>query len=714
MKNDNFYKTLRILCLILAIVCMALSLIKKANAEDIDQSLVERYFSDQFLQANNINDVSILNSLVESGFIYFIEIKYNDNIDIYWITKGKIACPLDFNISDQVIYDVSLYKHFGSNETYYNAIDGRSLASSVGQGNAFGYYVVYDHYNKMILSCSSMVYSTGYDGTIADYNGTGYNNFVQDGTVYYNATRTSNGYYYVNVSFANKNINSTDTKANYHNYWFKRYSNSGNVLILDNYFDLNEYYPSTNTDGFDVYKYGSENNQRLVCDFTNCISISSAVGNSSTISLILNIDSVETTFNFDSSSEYYYYGPLGNEAARYSFPFSVLGITANTINARLISVNVINTTSHVGGSYNKSIWWVTPITLVGSNYEDETASVISKDTLPNYDHFDDPATQQSYKETTNRWLTSTYNTLPLSLFNRWNFEVKYKVIPVYQEGLGSAALNAFLTAITQTLNLQFGDVVETAIELYNGHSIYEIIDDILLNNNYAEYYDLIAFCYQDANGSYPVYYIYTTDSYNNHLTNSYLYDIMQTIYDDGKALDSIYNYLYDRLDDFEIKSLNKMNEAVGLGEIENNLLEKIRKLLEQILAAILNLDLEVPEADFTDILSKLDTIIDNQDSSDINDDWYQNYREWLYGINENDSYLSPHEYFNNIFGTLKTTFDSFTNNISFNAYLLKVEDFINHISGTTTDNLTIYLRDGIGDPGFNINNNYMYTVGGSQ
>lgn len=708
MKNDNFYKTLRIVCLILAIVCMALSLFKKAKAEDFELQPFDNYFYDYIDTTYHITgSQNIFSNFTDVPTDTWQYVEVSNSADILgFIFNDKRLDVSNFSVTSN---------SYNTNELKYETWDGRASMCStydLNYNNVVCYYI-----NYKVGGYGTRIYKINF-GTKSYLNGSSNPDTkcsVTRTTLYtYNwqsfNSETVYGTFNINDTLKFYNYRPTFGYCNTPYGWWTAIGTGTKGTHIEL-----EHQPDLNTDGFDVYKYGSENNQKLVCDFTECISISDAVGNSSTVSLVLNIDSVETTLNFDSTSEYYYYtGNYNNAGARYSLPFSALGITPNTINANLISVNVINTTSSPGGSYNKSIWWVTPITLVGSSYEDETASVISKDTLPDYDHFDDPATQQSYKETTNRWLTSTYNTLPLSLFNRWNFEVKYKVIPVYQEGLGSAALNAFLTAITQALNLQFGDVVETAIELYNGHSIYEIIDDILLNNNYAEYYDLIAFCYQDSNGSDPVYYIYTTDSYNNHLTNSYLYDIMQTIYDDGKALDSIYNYLYDRLDDFETKSLNKMNEAVGLGEIENNLLEKIRKLLDQILAAILNLDLEVPEANYTDIIDKLDTIIENQDTSDINDDWYQNYREWLYGINENDSYLSPHEYFNNIFGTLKTTFDSFTNNISFNAYLLKVEDFINHISGSTTDNLTIYLRDGIGDPGFNINNNYMYTVGGSQ
>lgn len=704
MKNDNFYKILRIVCLILAIVCMALSLFKKAKAEEMEYKYND-YFTSIFKEYSNYNEIAPSWNICKQycndfKIIYYDTVESNDGVYIFSSSGCSFCTSGEYSTSN--ITNNGKYEFTVSREYYLKMaiFDDVSDIFNYDNKNCVGMIFICRQNNISV----QLAYINSYSATsvyIIDY---GNYNCYRGQILFHNLINKGNMAYVNNIY----RIKQYDTIfCTYYGSYSNYVKNTKQDTVLD--------VPDpiiNNTEGFDVYKYGSSGSERLVCDFSNCISISNAVGNSSNIQIEIDIDGIDQTFNFDSTSTYYDYSVPSNRAI-YSFPFSVFGINNETISAKLKGVNIENITSSPGGTELRNIFWITPLTLVGSDYEDLEPEIIPKEQMPDFDYYDNPTTQTSYNGTMNRWLTSAYSSFDYSLFTRWNFSPKYLVIGVEPYNASQALKDSLADFIRAIGNLEFGNALAEAITVGQGKTLQEQITEYLNDHLYiTDLYDIIVFGYLPSENGTMQYYIYTTDSYNNHLNNSLMYDLLQAVSDDGKAIEKTYDYLYDRLNDFEDKTLTKLNELVGLQELENGFISSLQSILNQILNALLNLNIEFPEADYTDILEKLDTIIDNQDTSDINDDWYQNYREWLYGINENDSYMSPHEYFNNIFGTLKTTFDSFTNNISFNAYLLKVEDLINHISGSTSDNLTIYLRDGIGDPGFNINNNYMYTVGG--
>ena len=331
--------------------------------------------------------------------------------------------------------------------------------------------------------------------------------------------------------------------------------------------------------------------------------------------------------------------------------------------------------------------------------------------MPDFDKFDDEVTQTNYNGTINRWLTSGNSSFDYSLYTRWNFEPKYYIIPVIYYGASQAAIDALKAA----LNLDFGQAVDDVISIAQGITVQDQIQEFMQENYYLnDLYDILVFAYQGSSGGDTVYYIFTTDSYNNHLSNSFIYDVLQAIYDDGKAIEKTYNYLYDRLDDFEDKSLTKLNEMVGLQELENGFISSLQSILQQILNALLNLNIDIPEADYSSITSRLDQIISNQGSGNINSDWYQNYRSWLYGKDSTDNIISPHEFFIEIFDPIKNTYDAFVNNNSIAGYITDMDLFVEYLSGKFDDNLSIYFKDGIGSTQFDINDNTMLTAGGSQ
>lgn len=683
MKNDNFYKTLRIVCLILAIVCMALSLFKKAQAaiptDDYDNiiSFINENGGNSTVLINNWNDINTTanyyvilpntngGSLI--GYrIYFFQ-------DDYIIPEGDSTGS---NIKFYSWYFCYPANNIGGRQIYYDFIinSNNCLLRTCSWRNPAGSSFTYNNI--------TYVENNGYEGNIV-------NNLTDSQAFRLNMNTISNYNCYSNLDtfgFCADNTNPYSTVD------LSQY-----LITFNN--------QENNTDGFEVYKYGTLGSERLVCDFANCISISDAVGNSSTIQIDITIDGVDQTFNFDSSSTYYDYS-VPYHIAKYSFPFSIFGINSETISAKLKGVKIVNTTSSPGGSGTKDIVWITPFTLVGSDYEN-----LEPEVIPDAPDYTLNVNNQQYYEYIENKITSEW-VEDVTQSDVHNYVDGNTLIVAYQRGFTWADWwndwSGFFANVQDIPTYIFDNSPASTDEFK------EKMMNFLKNNYGSLYFDTVIITWDPKNGELPLIYVWKTNLYQLKNTNSILKDMAEDLNISAFYTKQSYFDIKDRLDDFEDKTLTKFNELVGLQELENGFISSLQSILNQILNALLNLNIEFPEADYSDILSKLDTIIDNQDTSDINDDWYQNYREWLYSTNENDSYLSPHEYFHNIFGTLKTTFDSFTNNISFNAYLLKVEDFINHISGSTTDNLTIFLRDGIGDPGFNINNNYMYTVGGSQ
>lgn len=712
--GDNTYKKLRIICLLLAIICMVLSLVKRANAENMDPILVDKFYQENIYLASNISQVSVLSNLAQDGFCNFSYFDYTqsgNNYRIYYICKGNVFLPGSVNTSNNSFDPITGW--YGDRESYFVGGIDRSTWENIGQGNTALYCVKMQIASSSysIVSCFGMSYSSGYDGTIANKTSNVYYNGNNIGQLSYNGPRTSNSYSYGSVTNPSS-ISCSNIYTNQVTYC-RSYRNSSDLIKIDNVIDLAALYPDRNTDGFNIYKYGISGNERLVCDFsrTDITSFSPATAEASTIDLVIDINGTEYNYSFDSNDSFYQYSK-NDRIALYSFPFYELGIDENTISAKLISCEVNNTVSSPGGSTTKKAVWVTPLLLVGSDYEDLEPEVIPKETLPDYDKFDDPSTQMDYTLTTNRWLTGTYSYLPLDLFNRWNFEVKYKVIPIVENSTAQNIIDGFVAGLRSALNLNLADVLDTLVTLGQGQDVYDIINEYLENNYYSEYYDLLAFCYQDAAGSDPVYYIFTSDSYNSHLTNSYLYDIMQTIFDNGKALDATYNYLYDKLNDFEDKTLTKLNENVGLLQITNDWLNNINVnlgLIKDILNNILNAlrDLNIPEPDYTIITDKLDDIIavlNNQSSGNINSDSYENYREWLWDINNNDNYMSPHEYAIEVFNDIKGIFswttgsgdpDTGSGLISFARYFI---DFVNGSNPNVNNKYNGNVVNGFYDP----------------
>ena len=677
MKNDSFYKTLRIVCLILAIVCMALSLFKKVKAEELPEVLQNQIID---ILDNDLN-ISINQTYLDNCFscpycsVYVINNGYGD---IYYF---------DFYFTKNIGY---LYQRY----------DGRYYYAT-------SMYFEYNWSDRGYISCSSE-----YNGDI----GTGYRLMI-DGQSYYFGSVTANSSNPVNST----NFNIKGLQSSYSDiYGYNVYSNSTrsysyNVLISYGncylqhgntfavYPDTYTPPPSVNTEGFEVYKYGSSGSERLVCDFTKCISISNAVGNSSTIQINLTIDGVDQTFNFDSTSSYYDYS-VESWRAIYSFPFSVFGINSETISARLTGVDIINITSSPGGSTTKHIVWVTPLTLVGSDYEDLYPEVI-----PDAPDYTLNVNNQQYYDYIEDKITSSW-VEDVTQSDVHNYVDGNTLICAYQRGYTWADWwndwSGFFANVQDIPTYIFDNSPSSTDEFKKK------MMDFLKNNYGSLYFDTVIITWDPRNGELPLIYVWKTHLYQLKNTNSILKDMSEYLNISAFYTKQSYFDIKGRLDDFEDKTLTKLNELVGLQELENGFISSLQSILNQILNALLNLNIEIPEADYSSITSRLDQLISNQGNGNLNNDWYDNYRSWLYGKDSTDNIIFPHEFFIEIFDPIKNTYAAFIDNSNIAGYIADMDLFVEYISGKIDDNLSIYFKDGIGSSSFDINDNNMLTVGG--
>lgn len=726
MLNDDIYKKLRCIFLVLAIISMIIALAKKVHAEEIDNTLVEKYYNETFLSSSNINDLSFLNNLIDNGYNYFIEIKYNNDINIYWITKGRTAIPYGFNINNQTFY-CNPNMTFGSYETYYNASDGRDLLTSIGKGGIIGYLITYNHNNNSIEFCSAMQWDNSSDGTIANYNGIGYYNFVAGETIYYNAVRTNSLYNYSNVTRNNIDISLDNTKANYNNYWFKQYTNSGNILVGDNYFNLSEYYPSTNTNGFSVFKYNNLGIDTLrIVPPKNKVQVGTHISNSSTVTFDLNIDetTIPTTFNSDSD---YYFESMEYNIAYYEIPFSALLPSSINDFSNVYVTNVVynNEWGNQGGETGSDTFYYIDKVYLKQTIENEDIGQVA------IAHVD---SQTGYDET---HITDIYNMITNASTISGDFDTEKNLA-----GGSSTPYNftSFQDAVVKTVECYHPTgtkltdwkpfISENSISIDSGDNMYwleyDSSKDGFLNNiynynispytyirenNYTGYYDILYFIVHEhvytSNGTgfstlsntYTRYYYFISDRYYNKLILYREMDIMEYVELNNKISEKIYNYLYDRLlniDDniyYYIKNKANIDNDIltALENIDNDMqfnFDIINDILNRILNALS--DLHLTQLDT--IETKLNTIISNIGlSNTINEDdtvaeaiqYYKSHNNngvptsqvyiddkmsiWISGkvhlwLQGTDANSDKTNLINSVFDTLTSIYDSMKNN----------------------------------------------------
>lgn len=205
------------------------------------------------------------------------------------------------------------------------------------------------------------------------------------------------------------------------------------------------------------------------------------------------------------------------------------------------------------------------------------------------------------------------------------------------------------------------------------------IMDILGDQFYSTVFDVIYFTYDPGNGDAYTYWYYFTEAGRLRVANSYLADIYVEANQSAYTLGSIYDYLYERLNDFEEKSLIAITGS-------NTLLAKSNEWLQSILNAVNNIRVpdysgsfssiisgiyELNSKSFFDarlynVLSAILTKLDNWPSSgsgsgsgSINNETYERFTAWLDGVNDLDGIMTPEELANDQFGLIGDLYSYF-------------------------------------------------------
>lgn len=205
------------------------------------------------------------------------------------------------------------------------------------------------------------------------------------------------------------------------------------------------------------------------------------------------------------------------------------------------------------------------------------------------------------------------------------------------------------------------------------------IMDILGDQFYSTVFDIIYFTYDPGNGDAYTYWYYFTEAGRLRVANSYLADIYVEANQSSYTLGSIYNFLYERLNDFEEKSLIAITGS-------NTLLAKSNEWLQSILNAVNNIRIPDYSGSFSSIISGINELngksffdprlynvlsailakLDNWPSSggssgsgNINNETYERFTAWLDGVNDLDGIMTPEELANDQFGLIGDLYSYF-------------------------------------------------------
>lgn len=266
------------------------------------------------------------------------------------------------------------------------------------------------------------------------------------------------------------------------------------------------------------------------------------------------------------------------------------------------------------------------------------------------------------------------------------FPDNFDILFVSISGSSSLAdvLNTVISILTSNnLSELASSLSDAALLNFNGvtsvDAAHNKILDILGDKLYSSVFDVIYFTYDPGNGDAYTYWYYFTEAGRLRVANSYLADIYVEANQSSYTLGSIYNFLYERLNDFEEKSLIAITGS-------NTLLAKSNEWLQSILNAVNNIRIpdysgslssiitginELNSKSFFDarlynVLSAILTKLDNWPSSggssgsgNINNETYERFTAWLDGINDLDGIMTPEELANDQFGLIGDLYSYF-------------------------------------------------------
>lgn len=448
--------------------------------------------------------------------------------------------------------------------------------------------------------------------------------------------------YYLTISQGNNNALEIIQGSNNNLYYNSSYTsgncilNYGNILIqkergnpyLSNYQIFEDTWePPVQTEGLKVYKRTLQNQNSLVVDFSDLISISQAVSNTSTLAITINIDGTDTILNYDSNSDYYYYNTL-LQKAYYQFSFNALGLTGDIDYAYVSNVTLTNTVTSPGGSSTETFYYLDPVALIGepprTGYEDTEI-----------EQFENEEIISDIEMTTLNEYIINSNSMTASFDDNGNgFEFLYEMFPY----TSYASLNIPSWANTYQLQVyEFGDVHTSGqIDFYGEDGTYyknyksdlapyltEQVDlySFLMTLINTDYYDVIVVRVDlvnkgsGLNHNHPRYGAFVTNRYWNHYMSTNMLNILKYNKNIDTNLYLTYDYLKQRLDNMNSNmveyfktSSDKLNSIIGLLESINNALPDLNNLLNRILDALQNLNISSPDADLTPVTTSIDKI----------------------------------------------------------------------------------------------------------
>ena len=611
--ENNLYKKLRFFALCLAIICMILSLIKRAKADEYETSDLKQFyidylkvFGDQinpnfdydtaFLPFTN-GDLPYSFMLVDPhGNCSVVLCKYDDPVikcassstvqsnswGFFMQTKGgNSSYPYDFcgyksnhNISwSTLIFRVISVQYYGFGTSSFTCSD---FKCDWNESKTY-YYATHTYINSVSgfnTIGSTVIASTLYPGQI----------FIPDDALYYGVDSGSSAAF-----------------GNYEPYVINHEWNNVNTI---------KNIPSTNTDGLKVYKQTIHNTNFLYVDYSDCVNIVPTYLEVSSLFGNIDIDGSIYEIDYDSTSQYYH---INNSTGKvyYQIPFNALSLNDENITSAVLNDVVVavswSTTLSQG---DESLLWVTPIYLIGSPHD--------------IGGFTPDSSNEQPQETYTPEMNAQYYLDIYSMYNDGHTGDPF----VYNENLSLYSSHQLALDSVKML----ADVMEMDTWYINSvdkilyASNTDLFGDYIYDNGFGLYYDAIIFDVYDRHvdgviNPVNVYkgtgVLYTeryytrnglktcTDSLKDIITydrmcSDYLYLLYDVTYKKLRSLDNNTAEFFNNQGIFN-------SQVILFLENINSFLPDISGLLNDILDALK--DLQLSQLDTID--TKLSTIIDN-------------------------------------------------------------------------------------------------------
>lgn len=290
-----------------------------------------------------------------------------------------------------------------------------------------------------------------------------------------------------------------------------------------------------------------------------------------------------------------------------------------------------------------------------------------------------------------------------------------------------------LASIIQTIYDDFDVTIDTArdvVQYITGISQTDaaerFIEDSVRDNHYTQSYDIVVYYWApDASlGEVDVMYYYLTEAGRIRGISQIAADIYRDVNQTAYNTYALYDFLYQRLNDFEDKTLASLYEQLGVSKGIQSSVTLANSTLVDILNAINGLDIPAPSVDYTGLLQsilqalgnmsggtadmtgveeRLDKLINHflANNSDNESTNYLAYVDWLAVNDPDDEKRTPFEWafdtfdlFSNIYDFFNTDEDPYDDSGAIDSYWFYGNRFVKWLINPDE----IDLRDPNGDP----------------